>query len=71
MLYCVTVIQVDATNAFNSLNRQVALRNVSTYVHHSQKFSYTVTELMSVYSLMDRQSCHKGTTQRNPLAMAM
>ena len=28
MPHCDAVIQVDATNAFNSLNRQVALRNV-------------------------------------------
>ena len=26
--HCDAIIQVDATNAFNSLNRQVALRNV-------------------------------------------
>ena len=50
---------VDATNAFNCLNRQVALSIViNTYRQHSQLF-------------IDGESIIEGTTQGDPLAMAM
>ena len=63
------VILVDAANAFNCLNRQVALLNIkhlcpalskvliNTYRQHSQLF-------------IDGES-QEGTTQGDPLAMAM
>ena len=66
------VLLVDATNTFNSLNRQVALRNVlhlcpsiapaivSTYRANSQLF----VDGEVIYS-------REGTTQGDPLAMAM
>lgn len=66
------VILVDATNAFNCLNRQVALLNVknlcpalskvliNTYRQHSQLF-------IDGESILSQE----GTTQGDPLAMAM
>ena len=67
---CEGVLLVDASNAFNSLNRQVALRNVAmlcpslatvlfnTYGGHSQLF----VDGETIYSC-------EGTTQGDPLAM--
>ena len=31
-------ILVDASNAFNALNRQVALRNIQSFAHRCQRF---------------------------------
>ena len=67
-----SVILVDATNAFNCLNRQVALLNIkhlcaalskvliNTYRQHSQLF-------IDGESILSQE----GTTQGDPLAMVM
>ena len=66
------VLLVDASNAFNNLNRQVELYNIQ----------YTCPALAKVLINCYRQSCslfvggkillsREGTTQGDPLAMAM
>lgn len=72
MPQCDAVIQVDATNAFNSLNRQVALRNVLHLCPSLAKIlikSYRV----DVNMFIDGETIlsQEGTTQGDPLAMAM
>ena len=72
MPQCDAVIQVDATNAFNSLNRQVALRNVLHLCPSLAKIlinSYQV----DVNMFIDGETIlsQEGTTQGDPLAMAM
>ena len=59
------VIQVDASNAFNSLNRQTALRNVLNLCPSLAK----VTDLMLNSTSMEKPSClkraqHKHNTRR-------
>ena len=66
------VLLVDATNAFNSLNRQAALQNI----HHlcpSLATVITNTYREDIQLFIDGEtllSC-EGTTQGDPLAMAM
>ena len=66
------VILVDASNAFNSLNRAAALHNIQ---YLSPSFS---TILINIYRMdinlyIDRHTLHseEGTTQGDPLAMPM
>ena len=66
------VLLVDATNAFNSLNRQTALRNIQ---HLCPSLA---TVLINTYRketplFIDGEtvSSQEGTTQGDPLAMAM
>ena len=66
------IIMVDATNAFNSLNRQNALRNI----HHlcpslSKCLINTYREDINLYIDGETLLSQKGTTQGDPLAMAM
>jgi hypothetical protein len=70
------VLLVDASNAFNSFNRKVALRNIHTscpalYIY--QLSLSTPTDRMFHFSLEDRETLfsQEGTTQGDPLAMAM
>ena len=65
-------LTVDATNAFNTLNRKVALKSI---IKHCSSLSKV---LVNTYrSDSDRcisgetLSSQEGTTQRDPLAMAM
>ena len=46
------VIIVDATNAFNLLNREAALRNI----HHFPRFSPTLTGRMFSYYFIDGET---------------
>ena len=66
------VLLVDATNAFNALNRQVALHNIR-YLCPS-----LATVLINIYRdaaelFVDRLTLYseEGTTQGDPLAMPM
>ncbi len=69
---CHAILQVDATNAFNNLNQNIALINIlhscpsiapaliNTYKHES-----------SLYIGGEIIPSREGTTQSDPLAMAM
>ena len=66
------IILVDATNAFNSLNRQAALRNI----HHlcpplSKILINTYREDVCLFIDGETLLSQEGTTQGDPLAMAM
>ena len=66
------IILVDASNAFNSLNRQVALRNI----HHlcpslSKVLINTYREDIQLFIDGDTLFSQEGTTQGDPLAMVM
>lgn len=66
------VLLVDATNAFNSLNRQAALRNIH-YLCPPLATVLTNTYREDIELFIDGEtllSC-EGTTQGDPLAMAM
>ena len=69
------IILVDATNAFNSLNRQAALRNIrhSSCSEKHPRFLSTPTGRMCNCLLMVRPSLlsQEGTTEGDPLAMVM
>ena len=67
-----TVILIDASNAFNSLNRQTTLRNI----HHlcpSLSKVHVNTYREDIQLFIDRETLlsQEGTTQSDPLAMAM
>ncbi|XP_065893485.1 uncharacterized protein [Dysidea avara] len=66
------VLLVDATNAFNSLNRQAALRNIQ---HLCPPFSTilinTYREDVNLYIGGSVLHSEEGTTQGDPLAMPM
>ena len=66
------VILVDASNAFNSLNRQAALRNIHQLCPALSKV-LTNTYREDVRLLIDGEVLlsQEGTTQGDPLAMAM
>ena len=65
-------LMIDASNAFNTLNRKVALKNIQ---HLCPSLA---TVLINAYRdspslFIDGESIpsHEGTTQGDPLAMAM
>ena len=69
---CEAALLVDATNAFNSLNRQTALQNIR------RQCPSIATILVNTYRaptelFMDNDVIlsQEGTTQGDPLAMAM
>ena len=72
MPHCDAVIQVDATNAFNSLNRQVALRNVLHLCPSLAKILIN-SYRQEINLFIDGETIlsQEGTTQGGPLAMAM
>ena len=66
------VILVDATNAFNFLNRQVALRNIQQLCPPLSKFlTSTYREDIDLYIDGETIYSQEGTTQGDPLTMAM
>ena len=69
-LDCEAAVLVDATNAFNSLNRQAALRNIQ---HPCPSFSTilinTYHEDVSLYVGGSTLLSEEGATQGDPLAM--
>ena len=73
MAHCDAVIQVDATNAFNSLNRQVALRNVVNLCPSLVKILLINSYRVDVNLFIDGETIlsQEGTIQGDPLAMAM
>ena len=66
------VLLVDAKNAFNTLNRQVALRNISVLCPAiSRILINTYREPVSLFVDGEVMLADEGTTQGDPLAMAM
>ena len=66
------VILVDATNAFNSLNRQVALLNIRHLCPPLSKILInTYREDANLFIDGETIMSQEGTTQGDPLAMAM
>ena len=66
------IILVDATNAFNCLNRQTALRNIRhLYPPLSKILINTYREDVQLYADRETILLQEGTTQGDPLAMAM
>ena len=66
------VILVDACNAFNSLNRQTALRNILHLCPPLSKVLInTCREDVQLFIDGDTLLSQEGTTQGDPLAMAM
>ena len=66
------IILVDATNAFNSLNLQAALRNIRLLCPSLSKILIN-TSREDVQLFIDGKTLlsQEGTTQGDPLAMAM
>ena len=66
------VLLVDASNAFNSLNREAALRNIRI---HCPVLALMLTNMYRTHSMLfidgDHILSQEGTTQGDPLAMAM
>ena len=66
------VILADATNAFNSLNRQTALRNIRHLCPSLSKvLTNTYREDIQMFIDGETMLSQEGTTQGDPLAMAM
>ena len=66
------ILTVDATNAFNSLNREVALRNVMQVCPPlATALINTYRSNIDLYINGEIISSQEGTTQGDPLAMAM
>lgn len=66
------VLFVDASNAFNRLNRQVALRNIRTICPTLARFLINIYRAdASLFVGGDTLYSTEGTTQGDPLAMAM
>ena len=66
------IILVDATNAFNSLNRQTALRNIRLLCPALSKVLInTYRDDVRLYINGETMLSQEGTTQGDPLAMAM
>ena len=68
----VTVILIDASNAFNSLNRQTALQNIHHLCPSLSKVPIN-TYREEIQLFVDRETLlsQEETTQGDPLAMAM
>jgi hypothetical protein len=64
---------VDATNAFNSINRQTALHNISVICPSLVKVLHNTYQspVRCVIPGSGEVSSSEGTTQGDPLAMAM
>ena len=66
------VLLVDASNAFNSLNRKAALRNIRI---HCLVLALMLTNMYWTHSMLFVDGNHilsqEGTTQGDPLAMVM
>ena len=69
---CEAVLLVDATNAFNTLNRQVALRNIRALCP-SVATALINTYWRDIEPFVDGSTLYsqEGTTQGDPLAMSM
>ena len=70
---CEAALLVDATNAFNCVNRQAALHNISIFCPAFStilKNTYAQPVRLFVVGEGEIPSC-EGTTQGDPLAMAM
>ena len=66
------IILVDATNAFNSLNRQTTLRNIRHLCPLLSKILInTYREDVRLFIDGETLLSQEGTTQGDPLAMAM
>ena len=66
------IILVDGTNAFNSLNRQAALRNIRHLCPPLSKILInTYREDVRLFIDGETLLSQEGTTQGDPLAMAM
>ena len=66
------IILVDATNAFNSLNRQTTLRNIRHLCPPLSKILInTYREDVQLFIDGETLLSQEGTTQGDPLAMAM
>ena len=66
------IILVDVTNAFNSLNQQVALRNIRHLCPPLSKILInTYREDVRLFIDSETLLSQEGTTQGDPLAMAM
>ena len=66
------IILVDATNVFNTLNREVALRNIHQLCPSIAKVLInTYREDAQLYIDGETIASREGTTQGDPLAMAM
>ena len=66
------ILLIDAENAFNSLNRELALKNVEILcpaLHHALANSYKHPSNLYVNNTVLTST--EGTTQGDPLAMAM
>ena len=61
---------VDASNAFNSVNCQAALHNISIALSMMLHNTYGAPFCLFVTG-QGKISSHKGTTQGDPLAMSM
>ena len=69
---CEGVLLVDATNAFNLLNRQVALRNIMALCPTIAPFLINIYRSPSELNVGgETMLSMEGTTQGDPLAMAM
>ena len=64
------IMEVDATNAFNSLNRQSTLQNIQTLC---PSFATVLINRQSAELFIDGETVlsQEGTTQGDPLAMGM
>ena len=68
------ILLIDVENAFNSLNRELALKKVEVFVRtlqHALVNSYKHPSNLYIDNLVLRSTSTGGTTQRDPLAMAM
>ena len=67
------IIQIDATNAFNSLNRKVFLHNIKIICPELANFVYNCyTSSSRLFVRGGKEiSLEEGTTQGDPIAMGL